>query len=82
MASPLALLYLQDENAVLSLSSLGEEETGESATFDTLQEKIIYEDPVHIAAYLALVPLEAPQSCEPIHRNHVCEILLPPPEVA
>lgn len=82
VASPLALLYMQDENVVLSLSSSGEEETGESGTFDTLQEKIIYEDPVHVAAHLALVKREAPRSCERLHRNHVCEILLPPPEVA
>lgn len=82
VASPLALLCMQDENVVLSLSSSGEEETGEPGAFDTLQEKIIAEDPVHIAAYLAQVKHEAPQSCERMHPNHVCEILLPPPEVA
>ncbi len=80
VASPLALLYLQDENVVLSLSSSGEEEPGEQGSFDSLQEKIVSVGQETQAAYLSMLRSESPQSPERLHHDHVCEILLPPPE--
>ncbi len=80
VASPLALLYLQDEVVVLSLNSSGEEEPGEPGSFDTLQEKMFFSCQEPLAAFMSFDRSESPQSPPWAHHNHVCEILLPPPE--
>ena len=81
VASPLALLCLPDDNAVLSLSSSGEEEPGEPGVFDSLEEKIVFAGQEPVTPIVLLVRDETPQTRERAYLNHVCEILLPPPEI-
>ena len=81
VASPLALLYLQDENVVLSLTNSGEEEPGEPGSFDNLQEKIFFSGQEPVGGFMSFDRSDPPQSPAWAHHNHVSEILLPPPEV-
>lgn len=80
IASPMAFLFMPDDNVVLTLNNACEEEAGETDLPGPIQEKLIVPQQVpdlcHDTADRSEIPAIRPFAI----RDFICDVILPPPE--
>ncbi len=80
IAAPMALLFMPDDNVVLTLNNACEEETGETDLPGPIQEKLIVLIQVPDFCQVTADRSEVPAAHPFVVRDFICDVVLPPPE--